>query len=63
MPWAAPRRAGRSRILLESFPGLLLVIMIVLTLILLPYLNEERQRPAERTGRTEELHIKPKQEP
>lgn len=48
--------------MLESFPGLLLVIMIVLTLVLLPYLNEDR-RPTERTGRTEELHIKPKREP
>jgi hypothetical protein len=48
--------------MLETFPGLLLVIMIVLTLILLPHLNDDRQRPAERTGRTEELHIKPKQD-
>ena len=46
--------------MLESFPGLLLVIMIVLSLVLLPYLNEDRQRPPERTGRTEELHIKTK---
>jgi len=46
----------------ESFPGLFLVFMIVLTLVLLPYLSDDRQRP-ERTGRTEELHIKPKREP
>ena len=45
-----------------SFPGLLLVAMIILTLMLLPYLNDERQRTIERTGRTEELHIKPKRD-
>jgi hypothetical protein len=49
--------------MLESFPGLFLVFMIVLTLVLLPYLNDDRQRTPERTGRTEELHIKPKREP
>ncbi|HEU5101350.1 MAG TPA: hypothetical protein VFU22_20145 [Roseiflexaceae bacterium] len=49
--------------MLVSFPGLFLVFMIVLTLVLLPYLNEDRQRTCERTGRTEELHIKPKREP
>ena len=48
--------------MLESFPGLFLVFMIVLTLVLLPYLSDDRQRH-ERTGRTEELHIKPKREP
>lgn len=48
--------------MLQSFPGLLLVVMIILTLILLPYLNEDRQRTPERTGRTEELHIKPRRE-
>jgi len=42
--------------MLETFPGLLLVIMIALTLILLPRLSDER--PADRTRRTEELHIK-----
>ena len=46
--------------MLESFPGLFLVFMIVLTLVLLPYLSDDRQRPSDRTGRTEELHIKPK---
>jgi hypothetical protein len=49
--------------MLESFPGLFLVFMIVLTLVLLPYLNDDRQRTPDRTGRTEELHIKPKREP
>jgi hypothetical protein len=48
--------------MLETFPGLLLVIMIVLTLILLPHLTEDRQRTSERTGRTEELHIKPRRD-
>ena len=48
--------------MLESFPGLFLVFMIVLTLVLLPYLNDERQRSSERTGRTDELHIKPKRD-
>ena len=49
--------------MLESFPGLFLVFMIVLTLVLLPYLSDDRQHKSERTGRTEELHIKPKREP
>ncbi|MEO7909253.1 MAG: hypothetical protein ABIV47_06350 [Roseiflexaceae bacterium] len=49
--------------MLESFPGLFLVVMIVLTLILLPYLSDDRQRTPEHNGRTEELHIKPKREP
>jgi len=48
--------------MLQSVPGLLLVIMIVLTLILLPYLSDDRPRQQERTGRTEELHIKTKRE-
>ena len=48
--------------MLESFPGVFLVFMIVLTLVLLPYLSDDRQR-SDRTGRTEELHIKPKREP
>ena len=48
--------------MLESFPGLFLVFMIVLTLVLLPYLGDDRQR-SDRTGRTEELHIKPKRDP
>lgn len=49
--------------MLVSFPGLFLVFMITLTLVLLPYLNDDRQRTSERTGRTDELHIKPKREP
>ncbi len=49
--------------MLQTFPGLLLVIMIILTLILLPYLADDRKRTPERTGRTEELHIKPKRDP
>ena len=48
--------------MLQSAPGLLLVIMIILTLILLPYLNEDFRRSSERTGRTEELHIKQKRD-
>ena len=44
--------------MLQSIPGLLLVLMIILTLILLPYLNRDLPRSSERTGRTEELHIK-----
>jgi hypothetical protein len=37
--------------------------MIVLTLVLLPYLSDDRQRTSDRSGRTEELHIKPKRDP
>lgn len=48
--------------MLQSMPGLLLVIMIILTLILLPYLNEDVQPSRERTGRTDELHVKPPRE-
>jgi hypothetical protein len=48
--------------MLQAFPGLLLVIMIILTLILLPYLNRDLPRPSERTGRTDELHIKQRHE-
>jgi hypothetical protein len=46
--------------MVASFPGVLLVAMIILTLVLLPYLNDDRRRTNERTGRTDELHIKPK---
>jgi hypothetical protein len=49
--------------MLESFPGLFLVFMIVLTLVLLPYLSDDRQHTPDRSGRTDELHIKPKREP
>jgi hypothetical protein len=48
--------------MLETFPGLFLVIMIAITLILLPRLNDERPNRAEPTRRTEELHIKPKRD-
>jgi len=48
--------------MLELLPGLFLGFMIVLTLVLLPYLSDDRQR-SDRTGRTEELHIKPTREP
>jgi hypothetical protein len=49
--------------MLESLPGLLLVIMITITLILLPRLSEERSTSAETRRRSEELHIKPKRHP
>jgi hypothetical protein len=48
--------------MLETFPGLLLVIMITITLILLPRLNEERASRSDTSRRTEELHIKPKRD-
>lgn len=48
--------------MLQTYPGLALVLMIILTLVLLPYLSDDRTRPPERTGRTEELHIKPKRD-
>ena len=44
--------------MIETIPGLLLAATIALTLILLQHLNEERR--SERTGTTEELHIRPK---
>ena len=46
--------------MLESVPGLLLVIMIAITLILLPRLSDERPSRTDPNRRTEELHIKPK---
>ena len=58
MPTMEPRAGKRSDAMLETFPGLLLVAMIALTLILLPRLNDERPRSADKTRRTEELHIK-----
>jgi hypothetical protein len=58
----AARHTDRSLAMLVSFPGLFLVFMIILTLVLLPYLNDDRQRTPERTGRTDELHIKPKRD-
>ena len=45
--------------MLETLPGLLLIIMIVITIILLPRLNNERSNQADEPRRkTEELHIK-----
>ena len=46
--------------MLESFPGLLLVIMIAITLILLPRLSDERPNRTDSPRRTEELNIKSK---
>ncbi len=41
-------------------PGLFLMIMIALTLVLLPRLNDDRQPRADEPRRvTEEIHIKP----
>ena len=48
--------------MLETFPGLLLVIMLTLTLILLPRLSEEQPSRKDTPRRTEELHIKPKRD-
>jgi hypothetical protein len=44
--------------MLQSVPGLLLFVMIVLTLVLLPYLNDDRPRSRERPSRADELHVK-----
>lgn len=45
--------------MLETLPGLLLVVMIIITVILLPHLNNERSNQADEPRRkTEELHIK-----
>lgn len=47
--------------MLETLPGLFLVVMIALTLILLPRLNDDNSRSSgERRRITEELHIKRK---
>lgn len=46
--------------MLETFPGLLLVIMIAITLILLPRLNDDRA--SDRTRRTEEIYTKKQRE-
>ena len=48
--------------MLETFPALLLVIMLTLTLILLPRLNEEQSNRTDAPRRTEELHIKPRRD-
>ncbi len=42
--------------MLNTYPGVLLVIMIMITLALLPYLDERRTRPDE--ARREELHVR-----
>jgi hypothetical protein len=44
--------------MLQSVPGLLLFVMIVLTLVLLPYLNDDRPRSSERPNRADELNVK-----
>jgi hypothetical protein len=44
--------------MIQTIPGLFLVIMIAITLILLPRLNDDRPSPPDQTRRTEELHIK-----
>lgn len=46
--------------LLNSFPSILLGLMLVITLILLPLLNEERFRRDDEQ-RTDELHLSEKQ--
>ncbi len=49
--------------ILETFPSLLLVIMIAITLILLPRLNDERPSEPEKPHRTDQLPIIPKRKP
>jgi hypothetical protein len=46
--------------ILETFPSLLLVIVIAITLILLPRLNDERPSEPEKSHRTDQLPIIPK---
>lgn len=47
----------------DAIPSIFLVVVIVLTLILLPYLNYERSSSSDEPRRsTEELHIKPQSE-
>jgi|GEM_PF-1580463 hypothetical protein len=41
----------------ETFPSILLVVMIAITLILLPYLNDERPSEPEKTHRTDQLPV------
>jgi hypothetical protein len=43
--------------ILETFPGLLLVIMLAITLILLPRLSDEHRSDTETVRRTEKLPI------
>lgn len=42
--------------MLEIMPGLFLAAAIALALVLLPYLNDERRQ--ERSGLTEEIHVR-----
>lgn len=45
--------------MIETVPGFLLVVMIIITIVLLPRLNDERPAQVrDRARRTEELHIK-----
>jgi hypothetical protein len=47
----------------EVLPGLMLVVMITLTLILLPHLQEDRRPRSDDARRpTEEIHVKRKRE-
>lgn len=47
--------------LADLFPGLFLVLMIVVTLVLLPRLSDDRQPRTDEPQRpTEEIHVKPK---
>lgn len=49
--------------LADLFPSLFLVLMIALTLVLLPRLNDDRQMRSDEPQRaTEEIHIKPKKQ-
>jgi hypothetical protein len=47
---------------LETFPGLLLVIMIAITLILLPRLSDERPSDIDKPHRTKNQPITPKRD-
>jgi hypothetical protein len=48
--------------MLETLPGLLLVIMIAITLILLPRLSDERPGGIDKPRRTEKPPIHPKRD-
>lgn len=50
----------REELMIEHLPELLLIVVITITIILLPRINDERPPRAEEPRRaTEELHIKP----
>jgi hypothetical protein len=55
-------RDKRSHIMLETLPGLLLVIMIAITLILLPRLSDERPGGTDKPRQTEKPPINPKRD-